>query len=489
MFSLRLSLSYVGFNLLAFSFAMLCPVIVSVYRGTDPYPFLLSFTITAVFSWILWKSCKARSSSDIIHRKDSLLIVVFTWMGISIFGALPFLFSHVFGPISFGSWVNSIFESTSGFTTTGSSVMHHIESVPHDVLLWRALTQWLGGGGIILLAVAILPFLGVGGLELFQAEAGGGLRDKIQPRVAQTAKTLWMVYIVLTALCFISLVIAGMPIFDALCHSFTTISTAGYSTRNASIGAYGVAAYEWIIIVFMFLGGCNFVLHYKAVTAGPVSYFKDQQFRVYVAILLVSSALIVFFNWQAGGVNVWHKHIRDAIFQVFSIATTTGFGTFDYEQWPYASQMLLAFLLVVGGCAGSTAGGVKVIRLMVMFRHAANEVFRLIHPQSVSVIKVNNQIVEGSALSGIFGFLAFYFLVFLSATFLLSAFGSDFQTSITAVLTCMANTGPGLGDVGPNENFAFLHNGSKITLSLCMILGRLELVTFVALCFPEYWKK
>jgi trk system potassium uptake protein len=488
MLNIRLCLHYVGLTLLVFSFAMLLPVVVSFLRGTDPYPFIYSFTITSVFGWLVWRSYRDSSQTVLIHRKDSLLIVVLTWFGISIFGALPYILSHVFGPFSLDAVVNALFESSAGFTTTGATVMHHIESVPYDILLWRSLTQWLGGMGIIILAVAILPYLGVGGLELYRAEMPGPTPDKIQPHVAQTAKALWRVYILLTILCFIALAVSGMPLFDAVCHSLTTLATGGFSTQNASIGAYSSPIFEWIIIIFMFLAGCNFVLHYQ-MARGSLLYFKDQQFKTYGVIIIASVGLILFTNGYNHGFGNWHDEIRTTLFQVVSVITSTGFSTIDYESWPFFSQFVIACLMVIGGCAGSTSGGIKIIRIIVIFRHAINELFRFIHPQSISIIKMNNQAVENKTINGIFGFLTFYFLIFLLATGFLSFFGADFQTSVTAVVSALSNIGPGFGDVGPTENFAFFHPVSKGVLSLCMILGRLELITFVTLCFPEYWKK
>ena len=488
MFNFRLSLQYVGFILWVFSFSMLFPIAISLYFDTDPFPFIYSFSITAVIGWSVWKYFKSRQESDHIHRKDSLLIVVLVWLGVSFFGSLPYIFSDAFGSISLGAGVDAWFESTSGFATVGASVMNHIESMPSDILFWRALTQWIGGGGIIVLAVAILPFLGVGGLELFQAETPGPTTDKLQPRVAQTARALWKIYLVLTALCFICLVVAGMPIFDALCHTFSTVSTGGFSTRNASVGAYGVPAYEWIIIVFMFLAACNFVLHYYFMS-DPWVYFRDQQFKAFCWIILVATGLIILDVGIHQGSTHWHDDIRHALFSVVSVVATCGFSATDYVQWPSLSQMVLVFLLIVGGCAGSTSGGIKVIRVVVIAKHALNELLRFIHPQSVSVIKVGGQVVNSDTLNGVFGFLTIYFFVALISIGMLSFLGADFSTAISGVLACLAGAGPGIGLVGPHDTYAWLHPMSKCVLSLDMLLGRLEMITFVTLCVPEYWKK
>lgn len=488
MLNLRLSLHYVGFILLIFSFTMLLPITLSVLKGTDPLPFVYSFIVTAGFGWLLWHRLRPKKNPTAIHRRDSLIIVVFTWFGVAIFGALPYIFSHAFGPFSLDAFTSAVFESASGFTTTGASVMPHVESIPYDVLFWRALTNFLGGMGIVVLTVAILPFLGVGGMELYQAESSGITTDKIQPQVTQTAKSLWLTYVAISVLCIVTLALAGMPIFDAICHGFASVATGGFSTRNASIGAYGSALYEWIIIVFMFLGACNFVLHYQAIK-GKASYWQDQEFRTFLLIVLGASGAVILTNWFERGVGDWHDAIRTGIFQVTSIVTTTGFSTVNYETWPYLSQFVLIVLMIFGGCGGSTAGAMKITRMIVIIRHAFNDIHRFIHPQSVSVIKMNDQVVSESTLNGIFGFLTFYFLVALIATALLSFLNTDFQTAITSVLACLGNVGPAFGDAGPYDTYASYGPSGKIVLTLCMILGRLELITLVTLCFPEYWKK
>ncbi len=480
-------LRYVGLIFIAFSVFILVPVIVSVIEGSSPAPFLISFVIAIFIGWLLTTTFSR--FGDEIHRKEGLLIVVVSWIGISMLGGLPFMFAETFGPLSFESAVNAFFESISGFTTTGASVLNHIESLPGDILLWRSLIQWLGGMGIILLAVAILPFLGVGGLELYKAEVPGPTKDKLQVHVKETAKTLWKVYVLLTAMCAIALAACGMPVFDSICHSLTTLATGGYSIKNSSLGGYETAAFEWIVVVFMLLAGSSFTLHYQFRKQGLRPYFMDSEFRTYFGLIMLAAAVILIANTATIQPESWHDAIRTVLFQVVSIISSTGFGTADYETWPFFSQAVILFLMFMGGCAGSTAGGVKVVRLALIFKHAINEIYRLIHPQSISVIKFNRQAVVDQTIKGVFGFLTFYMLVFALAVLGLSAFGSDLTTAATAVLTSLSNVGPGFGEVGPSNNYAFLHSGEKMILSFCMLLGRLELITFVTICFPEYWKK
>ncbi|MDH3545072.1 MAG: TrkH family potassium uptake protein, partial [Desulfuromonadales bacterium] len=415
--------------------------------------------------------------------REGFAIVTFGWTFFALFGALPFVFS---GAIP--SYLNAFFETMSGFTTTGSTILTDIEAMPPSLLLWRSLTQWLGGMGIIVLSLAILPMLGVGGMQLFKAEVPGPTTDRLKPRIQDTAKLLWGVYVLLTCIETLLLMAGGMSFFDGLNHAFTTMATGGFSTRNASVAAYNSVYIDWIITIFMFLAGVNFSLHYLALRGKIGDFIRNEEFLFYSSLVIVGTALITMLN-MGGTYPGFLDNLRYSAFQVVSIITTTGFGTADYELWPVLCQYLLVFFMFIGGCAGSTGGGMKVARILLLFKHAQVQVYRLIHPRAVRLVKLGDRPVDKDVMQSILGFFALYLGVFVAASFIMAATGMDLNSAGGSVIATLSNIGPGLGSVGPVDNFAHVPAIGKLVLAFCMLLGRLELFTVLVLVFPSFWRK
>jgi trk system potassium uptake protein TrkH len=411
-----------------------------------------------------------------------MAIVAAGWLSIGFFGALPFYLDG-----AFASFTDAFFESVSGFTTTGSTVLTDIESVSRSLLLWRSLIQWLGGMGIIVLSLAILPFLGVGGMQLFKAEVPSPVPDKLSPRLSDTAKILWYVYTLITILEVILLYAGGMSFYDALCHGFTTMPTGGFSPKNASIAHYNSAYFDWVIIFFMILAGINFSLHFQLLRGKPLIFWKDSEARFFLSLILLL-ILVVTVNVQDMYESLLEA-VRYASFQVVAILTTTGYATFDYELWPGLSQVILFLCMFVGGSAGSTGGGMKCARIMACFKYCYRELFTLIHPRSVSKIRANSSVIPENVMRSIMGFLALYVALFIVASLLLAGLGLDMVSAFAASAACVGNIGPGFGSVGPVDNFAHIPAAGKWILSFCMLLGRLEIYTVIILFVPEFWKR
>ncbi len=418
-----------------------------------------------------------------IRSKEGFAIVTLGWLSFATIGALPFLLSG-----ATPNYTDAFFETMSGFTTTGASILTDIEAVPHGILFWRSLTHWLGGMGIIVLTIAILPFLGVGGMQMFKAESPGPTVDKLAPRIASTAKILWGVYVFFTLFETALLMFAGMSLFDALCHSFGTLATGGFSTKNASIGAYSSATVDYIIIVFMIVAGTNFSLHYKLFTGKFSDFFKNPEFRFFIS-LIGFATVIIFLEVLLFQYHDTSKSIQYSLFQVVSIMTTTGYGTADYEQWSITAQVILFMLMFIGGSAGSTGGGIKVIRLLLLLKFAYNELIRLLHPNAIVAVKIGGQVIDRKVLINVAGFFIIYVLITAVSVLIVSAFGIDFKTSMGAVAAMINNIGPGLGDVGPTDNYAHLPAALKWFLSFLMMLGRLEVYTVIILLSPTFWKR
>ncbi len=419
-----------------------------------------------------------------IGKREGYIIVSMVWVVFSIFGLLPFWLS---GAIP--SFTDAFFETMSGFTTTGSSILTDIESLPHGLLFWRSLIQWLGGMGIIVLSLAILPILGVGGMQLFVAEVPGPIPDKLHPRIAETAKRLWVIYLLFTFSEAVLLMFGGMTLFDAVCHSFTTMATGGYSTKQASIAFYDSAYIQYVIILFMFIAGANFTLSYHAFHGRFKKVFHNEELRYYLGFVLGISAIIagvLFFTEDNLGLE---KTIRDALFQVVSIITTTGYATVDYLLWvPFLSLMIFT-LMFFGGSAGSTGGGIKIVRVVLLFKNSYYELKRLIHPNALIPVRLNNRAVSQTIVTNVLAFVVFYIIIFSIGTIVMSIMGFDMETSLGAVATSLGNIGPGLGEVGPSENFANIPAFGKWFLSFLMLLGRLELFTVLLLFTHAFWKE
>ncbi len=456
---------------------MIIPLGVAYYYGESLTPFLVSIVITTLTGLFLL----SYKTDEEWTRKDGFGIVAFGWLAAAIFGAIPFMFDGI-------SPLNSIFESMSAFTTTGSTILTDIESHPKGILFWRGMMQWLGGMGIIVLFIAILPKLGVAGRQLFRAEAPGPTEDKLKPRIRETAKILWMVYFVISFLEVIALLLAGLSLYDSLNHTFTTMSCGGFSNYALSVGAFKSPLVEYIITVFTFIAGANFALHYRAIYIDKNYLLKDDEFRFYTALILSISGLLTLLLWRDLGTGLLDS-FRLAIFQVVTIMTSTGFATTDFNLWPESAKMILILVMFIGACAGSTGGGIKVVRILILLRHSRNELFKALHPRAVKSVRFNNKNVPEEIISSIVSFVVIYLLVFVSSSLILSVLGMDIMTSITASIATLGNIGPGLNVVGPMGSFDPIPPLGKLVLIANMWIGRLEVYTVILLFTPEFWKR
>ena len=462
-------------------FMLLC-LPFSIYFDEPIYSLGLSGLITACVGGIFWYSTRNNENKE-LKKKDGYLIVTFGWLMMSCFGTLPFLIS---GAIP--NFTDAFFETISGFTTTGASILTDIESVDKGILFWRSLTQWIGGMGIIVLAVAILPILGIGGMQLFIAEAPGISPDKMKPRIKEVAKRLWFIYLGLTLSEMVLLMMGGMSFYDAINHSLTTMATGGFSTKNASIAYYDSAYIQYVIIFFMFMAGTNFTITYYMFKGKLKKAWSNEEFRNYLIVVVSLSICIAFFvfsdRWEG-----FEKSFRDSLFQVVSIITTTGYVTADYTTWAPFLTVIFFLLMFLGASAGSTAGGIKVIRHTLLFKNSFLEMKRQLHPSAVIPVRLNNQAVSRDITYNVLAFVMIYLLIFGLGVFLISFTGVDFDTALGAVATSLGNIGPGLGSVGPVNNFAHISDFGKWLLSFLMLLGRLELFTVLMLFNPNFWQK
>ena len=472
-----------GSLLMIFSTTMLPPVLVSwIFADGVATIFIDAFIYTLVSGCILWLIF--RKYTDEMRTRDGFLITVLFYLALGIYGSIPFL-----DPTGAGlDLPDALFESFSGFTTTGATVITGLDELPQSILYYRQQLQWLGGMGIIVLAVAILPMLGIGGMQLYRAETPGPVKDsKLTPRIKQTAIALWSIYLGLTTICAIAYWIAGMTLFDAVCHSFSTVAIGGFSTHDASIAYFDSPLIESVAIVFMLISGINFALHFFAVRDQSIlHYFRDDEVKFYLAILLVStvsvSVLLVYFDVAEGTTA-----FRLAVFEVVSIFTTTGFAIADFSQWPSIIPIMIFFGAFAGACAGSTGGGMKVMRFMLICKQALREIHRLIHPNAVFPIKVNKHRVPSNVIEAIWGFFSIYVIVFLFMDLSMMATGMDFLTAFSAVGAAINNLGPGLGDV--SVHYGNITSSAKLLLCFTMVLGRLEIFTILVLFSPMFWKK
>lgn len=460
-------------------FPLLCGL---YYKDQSVIPFLESMVISLAVGLFLFLFFRGQSRGYISQR-EGIAIVAFGWVSAGLLGAIPFYLGGVFE-----TPVDAIFESVSGFTTTGSSVLTDIEAVPKGFLFWRSLMQWLGGMGIIVLSVAILPFLGVGGMQLYKAEVPTPVPDKLKPRISETSKILWKVYALISLAELILLMFGGMGFFDAICHTFTTMPTGGFSTKNASIAHFDSLYVDVVITVFMLLAGINFSLHFQVLKGNTLAFWKDPECRFFLGVVLLLT-VIVSFNVFGSVYESIGDSVQYAVFQVSSIITTTGYATADYEKWPAMTQLVILFCMFLGASAGSTGGGMKCIRIMLCFKYCYKELFQLIHPRGVTRIKIGGKVVSEEVMRSILGFLALYMGLFVFCSILLSSMGVDLVTSISAVASSIGNIGPGLGLVGPVDNYSMMPTSGKWLLTWCMLLGRLEIYTVIILVVPEFWRK
>jgi len=426
----------------------------------------------------------ARIQKVELSPRAGYLFVVLAWVSATALGALPFMLSH-----SIGSFVDAFFETMSGFTTTGASILTDIEALPRSILLWRSTTHWLGGMGIVVLTVAIFPLIGLSGRSLMEAEAPGPRVDKFTPRLSQTALYLWLIYLGMTVVLVILLLFGGMDILEAVDHAFATMATGGFSTRNASVGAFKSAYIDVVLTVFMVLAGANFSVHWKLLHGDFKSAFKDGEYVVYLVIFGFSSCLIAFNLFRMDTFTGIGDSIRFAAFQAASILTTTGFATADYLGWPAFSQAILFVLMFIGGCSGSTGGGIKVGRFLTLFKMGLSEMRYLLNPRGIYGVFVNRQYLKKNIVYDIAAMVYLYLGSVLLSTLVLSAGGFDILTSLTATLATLGNIGPGFGLVGPAFNYAFLPDWITAWLSFMMLLGRLEVYTVLILFTRAFWKR
>jgi trk system potassium uptake protein TrkH len=418
---------------------------------------------------------------DNINFREAFATVSFSWAAVAVVGALPYLFSSTIpDPIA------ALFESMSGFTTTGSSVLADIEAVAPGILLWRSVTQWLGGMGFIVLGVAVLPYLGVGGMQLFRLEAPGPTADRLRPRIRETAKLLWLVYAVLTGVLIGLYVGGGMSALDAVNHAFATMPTGGFSTRNASMAAFSPYI-QWVTIVFMYLAGTSFTLHYRMLGRGPKAYWRDTEWRLYTAVMVAGSLLVALLIARPGMPP--EQVLRDATFQVVSVATTTGYATADYVLWAPAAQLALFLLFFLGGMAGSTAGGMKMIRVLLVMKHAWLEIRKQLHPRAVFVPKVAGRAIPEHMMLNVLGFVLIYIMLFGLGTLALAAVGLSLPAAAGAAATSISNVGPALAELGPTANFGGVSWQGQAILIFLMLVGRLEIYTVLLLLHPRLWRR
>jgi len=480
---LAVILRILGILLSLFSLTMIPPLIISLVTNDGSItPFLLAFVIILLTGLAFW--LPVRNFRNDLRLRDGFIVVVIFWVGLGVAGSIPLLISKT--PDL--SITNAIFESISGLTTTGATIIAEIDTLPKSILFYRQELQWLGGMGIIVLAVAILPMLGIGGMQLYRAETPGPVKDtKLTPRITETAKSLWYIYLTMTIACALSYYLAGMNSFDAIAHSFSTVSIGGFSTHNQSIGYFNNNLIELVAIFFMLASGINFSLHFLAFKNANIKpYLGDDELRAYLKILLIICIVCSGYNAIGGDYETIKEALRDSVFQTISIATTTGFTTTEFQNWPGFVPILLIISCFIGACAGSTGGGIKVIRALLFFKQGIREIKRLIHPNAIFTIKINDKPISERIIEAIWGFLAVYIVIFAILLLVLMATNIDFITAFSALSACINNLGPGLGEV--SQNYFTLSDVAKWILCFAMLLGRLEIFTLLVLFSPSFWR-
>jgi trk system potassium uptake protein TrkH len=485
MFNAKVIINLLALLIAISGVAMLLALPFSYYYGSGDHLALWGCGLGAILLGMsIWLATRQKGRNE-LRKRDGYLIVTLGWVVMSAIGAMPYVVS---GAIP--SYTDAFFETISGFTTTGASILgQDIEALPKGLHFWRAMTHWIGGMGIIVLTIAILPLLGIGGMQLYAAEVPGPTPDKLTPRIAETAKRLWVIYVALTGIEAVLLMLGGMNLFESLCHAMSTLSTGGFSTRQASMGAFS-AYHQYVVIVFMFLAGTNFALTYAALKGNVKHLWGNEEFRVYTFVTVILCTLvttIVFFTREIS----FEQAFRDASFQVLSIITTTGFGTADYTAWTPFLTVLFFILMFSGASAGSTSGGVKLVRAIVVTKNSLLELKRQIYPKAILPVRFNGRAISPDVVSKILAFFLFFILWFVLGTAVMASMGLDFETAMGSVVATLGNIGPGLGGVGPGDpqNFAAIPAGGKWFLSFLMLLGRLELFTVMLVLMPFYWRE
>jgi trk system potassium uptake protein len=469
----------VGTVVLGVSAALAVAALVGALLGDGSFmPLALATLIAAGSGGIArWST----SVPEDINFREAFVTVTFSWTAVALVGALPYLFSG-----TLPSPVAALFESMSGFTTTGSTVLADIEAVQPGILLWRSITQWLGGMGFIVLGVAILPYLGIGGMQLFRLEAPGPTTDRLRPRIRDTAKLLWLVYVVLTLVLVLLYLVGGMSFFDALNHALTCMPTGGFSTRTESIAAFSPMV-QWVTILFMLLAGTSFTLHYRALSRGPYAYIRDTEWRLYAGFVVATTVLVAVMIHGAD--TAFEQTLRAAMFQVVSIVTTTGYATADYVLWAPAAQITLFLLFFLGGMAGSTAGGMKMVRVLLVLKHTWLEVRKQLHPRAVFVPKVGNRPVRENVMLNVLGFVVLYIMLFGFGTVAMATLGLSLPAAAGAAATAISNVGPALAELGPAGHFGDLPWQGQVIMTFLMLVGRLEIYTVLLLFHPALWRR
>jgi trk system potassium uptake protein TrkH len=472
-----------GILLMVFSIALIPPILVSlIYQDSALNAFLSALGITFATGAVFWFPVRRRRQE--LRTRDGFVVTALFWMVLALSGSLPLMLADSPGL----SFTDAFFESLSGWTTTGATVITGIDGLPQSILFYRQLLQWLGGMGIIVLAVAILPMLGIGGMQLYRTETPGPMKDnKLTPRITETAKTLWYIYLALTIACAIGFYFAGMNLFDAICHAFSTVAIGGFSTHDASIGYFDSGPIEAVAIFFMIISAFNFALHFYTWRFRSIKhYFADAEVRTLLAVLFIAG-IVTFVTLVTSKSYEPNEALRFGLFELVSIATTTGFATADFSLWPVFLPFLLFFLAFMGGCAGSTGGGLKVIRVLLIYKQGGREMKRLIHPNAIIPIRIGGRPIDDRVVEAVWGFFSVYLILYLIMTILLLATGLDFVTAFSAVGACINNLGPGLGDV--SAHYGEITDFAKWVLSFAMILGRLEIFTLLVLFTPAFWRQ
>ena len=476
-------LNVVGTLIIITGFLMALAIPFSFYYDDGMQTVFIQSTIITLVIGLLTKYLTRKKKSDEVKKREGYLIVVIGWFSMIICSAIPYLMSGVFNGVT-----NAFFETISGLTTTGSSILNNIEQMPESILFWRSMTQWIGGMGIIVLTIAILPLLGVGGMELFTSEAPGPTKDKIHPRIKETAKRLWLIYVTLTLLQTCLLWLAEMPFFDAINHALTTVSTGGFSTKQASIGHFTSPLIQYIIIIFMFIGGINFTLLYFGAKLKFRKFIENDEFKWFLCAIPFL-LLIIFPLVNQASENNLETTFRHALFQIISIITGTGYSNADFTTWGTFATFIFILMMFSGGSAGSTTGGVKIVRIGLLIKNTALEFKRRLHPNAIIPVQLNGNGVSPKIIYNLLAFVFFYLFVFVSGSIALTFIGLNFQDAVGASATAISNVGPGIGSIGPSASFSHLPDAAKWVLSFLMILGRLELFTIAILFTPYFWRR
>jgi len=460
---------------------LIIPLIISLYYGEgDAKAFFITIIIMAPVAWML-SSIKTKKND--IYAKEGFLTVGLSWLLISVVGSIPFILS---GAIP--SLIDAFFETVSGFSTTGATILTEIESLPKGILFWRTFTHWIGGMGFLIFILALIPSLGANTIQLLKAESPGPTPGKIVPKIKETAKILYIIYFVLTVIQTILLMIAGLSLYDAAIHALGTAGTGGFSNMNASVAAFNNPAVEWIITIFMMLFGVNFALYFQLTRGNIKSVFKSEELKYYFLIVLVATIFITINILDFNGGNIGTS-IRQSAFQVSSIITSTGFVTVNFDLWPTLSKMILTLLMLVGAMAGSTGGGIKTIRILIMLKAIKREINKILHPKRIKSVKIDGKVIEEETISGVFLFIGAYIVISLIAILIVAIDGFDIVTTVTSVITSMSNIGPGFGIIGPIGNFSEFSPLSKLVLSFCMLAGRLEIYPMLIMFSSSIWRK